>query len=98
MKKRKKRKRKKKKKENINKFYKYTNYMDYFSEDIDTWTLQENYDTMPSIKEINKMSKKEIFKMLQEKNIFSKTNRLEDVEQFLYKINKDSTLYNKKND
>ena len=72
--------------------------MDYFNEDIDIWTLQENYDMMPSIKEINRMSKKEIFKMLQEKNIFSKTNQLEDVEQFLYEMNKDSKFYNKKND
>ena len=72
--------------------------MDFLNENIDTRDLQENYEMIPSIKEINKMSKKEILKMLQEKNIFSKTNRLEDVEQFLYKMNKDSTFYNKKND
>ena len=72
--------------------------MDFCNENTDLWELQQNYEMIPSIKEINKMSKKQIFKMLQEKNIFSTNSKLEDVDTFLYQMNKDSKFYNKKND
>ena len=72
--------------------------MDFLNENIETLELEENYEMIPSIKEINKMSKKEILKMLQEKNIFSARSKLEEVDTFLYQMNNDPKFYNKKND
>ena len=72
--------------------------MDYFCENTDMWEMQREYQNIPSMKDINKMSKKEIFKLLKDIGILSEKNSIKDVDIFLKKMNNDDNFYDKKND
>jgi hypothetical protein len=72
--------------------------MDYFNDNRDIWEMQKEYQNIPSMKEINKMPKKEIFKLLNSIGILTEKNSLKDVDIFLKKMNNDDKFYDKKND